>query len=122
MAHVDVNLPNKPQGAKISIPGLGVFNNGEVAEVNDKKWRRFIESSPHRAYLADEGSLILHGPATTPSGPQAGEDKASGAVLGEPPADPHTPPEPPTEQALSYGYDNESSDEVLDANYESKEV
>jgi hypothetical protein len=36
-----VNLPNRPQGVEISIPGLGAFENGKTYDVTDEQATAF---------------------------------------------------------------------------------
>jgi len=46
MASVEVNLPNVPQGANVSIPYLGRFKNGETTEVSERNWGRWLRNHP----------------------------------------------------------------------------
>ena len=46
MATVEVNLPNVPQGANVSIPYLGRFKNGETTEVSERNWGRWLRNHP----------------------------------------------------------------------------
>ena len=41
MAKLVVNLPNRPKGANVSIPGLGTFENGKEHEVDSKTKQRY---------------------------------------------------------------------------------
>jgi len=58
MATVEVNLPNVPQGANVSIPYLGRFRNGETTEVSDRNWGRWLRNHPG-AREPEDGVLRL---------------------------------------------------------------
>lgn len=37
MATMTINLPNRPQGSKVEVDGLGEFENGETVELSDEQ-------------------------------------------------------------------------------------
>lgn len=43
---ITVNKPNRPVGAKVTIPGLGEFENGNTYEVDDARWERSGLTNP----------------------------------------------------------------------------
>jgi hypothetical protein len=53
MGTVTVKLSNRPEGAKVEIPYLGLFDNGSTTEVDDKKLARY-----HKAY-GGEGDVVV---------------------------------------------------------------
>jgi len=43
MTKITVNLPNRPKGSMVGIPGLGRFENGKEYDVDDKVLRRHAQ-------------------------------------------------------------------------------
>lgn len=41
MASVTLNIEERPQGAEVEVPYLGLLKNGETAEIEDSRWERF---------------------------------------------------------------------------------
>lgn len=60
MPSVSVNLPNRPKGEVITIPGLGGFPNGKVSDVDDAKFERFSKLNNH------EGDTLVLGESLKP--------------------------------------------------------
>jgi len=58
MPNVEVNLPNIPEGADVSVPYLGKFKNGETSEVSDLRWGRYLRNQPG-AKEVEDGVLRL---------------------------------------------------------------
>jgi len=58
MGTVEVNLPNVPQGANVSVPYLGRFKNGETTEVSERNWGRWLRNHPG-AREPEDGVLRL---------------------------------------------------------------
>jgi hypothetical protein len=46
MAKVTVKTAGRPKGAPVEVVGLGLFKNGETAEVDDARWNRFKKAHP----------------------------------------------------------------------------
>lgn len=46
MPSVEVNLPNVPQDADVSVPYLGKFKNGTTTEVDEAQWNRYLKHQP----------------------------------------------------------------------------
>lgn len=59
MATVEVKYDNLPQGAKVEIPYLGVFENGSTAEVDENKWNRYLNNFPGAEQHRESGKLTL---------------------------------------------------------------
>jgi hypothetical protein len=124
---ININLPNVPAGAKVEVPYLGSFKNGEPAEVSERKWKRFLKFQPGAKALEGSEGLVVEGPGTEdapaepPAAPQEGVGGLAQSVLGWVGSGRSAASEAHSEQALSLSQGNESSDEVLDTNDESKE-
>jgi hypothetical protein len=43
---VTVDVPSVPKGKNVTVPGLGVFPNGESTEVDENKYKRFQDKNP----------------------------------------------------------------------------
>lgn len=63
MYTLHVNLPNRPQGSRVYIPGLGTYNNGSTNELEEFVVTNAFSRYP-RLRKAVEGTDIVVG--TTP--------------------------------------------------------
>jgi len=59
MATVEVKYDNLPQDAKVEVPYLGVFKNGSITEVDERKWNRYLTNFPGAEQYRESGKLTL---------------------------------------------------------------
>lgn len=55
-----VNLPNRPDGSKVYVPGLGTYDNGSTNSIADLVADRAFKKYP-RLYSAVDGTDIVVG-------------------------------------------------------------
>lgn len=60
MYKVHVNLPNRPDGSRVYVPGLGTYDNGSTTEIEDFVAERAFNKYP-RIYSAVDGEDIFVG-------------------------------------------------------------
>jgi hypothetical protein len=67
--NVTVNQDNLPEGAEVSITGLGTFKNGETAEVSDEQVEFFRVMNGYPVDTVDEEGNTLVGNYVRKPGP-----------------------------------------------------
>lgn len=67
MYKLHVNLPNRPKGSRVYVPGLGTYDNGSTNEITDAFAENAFKRYP-RLYGAVDGTDIVVGekPAQVP--------------------------------------------------------
>ncbi|MCA1806910.1 MAG: hypothetical protein LC687_03470 [Actinobacteria bacterium] len=60
MYTLHVNLPNRPQGSRVYVPGLGTYNNHSANDLSDSVANNAFKKYP-RLYGAVDGTDIVVG-------------------------------------------------------------
>jgi len=59
---VNVHLPNSPRGTEVEVPGLGLFKNGDVAEVADSQVELAVQMGLLPEGVLENDELVLGDP------------------------------------------------------------